>query len=148
MTSSVFDLPAGNRQVRLDPAMLQALFAKRQSRDSFDAYLIVRDGRRWGDMHPLRAGMTVPVGRVAVDGIVLNDDRCSRVHCEFYLQGTQWYVRDLGSRNGTRLNGERIRLAVPIEQGDIVRIGQTELLFTQDLDSLGSLDSDDWMRDE
>ena len=144
MASSVFDVDAGSRQVRFTPEMLQMLFAQREARDDREAYLLVRDGRSWGDVHRLRPDMTIPVGRVAADGIVVRDDRCSRVHCEFFRQGQNWYLRDMGSRNGTRLNGEKIQAAVPVKSGDIVRIGKTKLMFTQDLANVGSAaDGDD-----
>ncbi len=133
MTSSVFEIGGGNRQVRFTPEMLQMLFAERESRDDREAYLLIRDGRCWGDIHRLRPGMTIPVGRVATDGIMIRDDRCSRIHCEFYLQGQTWYLRDMGSRNGTRLNGEKIQVATPVKNGDIVRIGRTKLMFARDL---------------
>ncbi len=150
MASSVFDSTAGNRQVRFAPEMLRLLFAQRESRDDREAYLLIRDGRSWGQMHRLQPGATIPVGRVATDGIVVRDDRCSRVHCEFYLQGTDWYVRDLGSRNGTKLNGEKIAIARPVNTGDIVRIGHTKLMFTRDLSNIVSAidDDDDSTSDE
>ena len=133
MTSSVFDMGDGSRQVQFTPEVLQMLFAQRESRDDREAYLLVRDGRRWGDIHRLRPGATIPVGRVATGGIVVQDDRCSRVHCEFYLQDQTWYLRDMGSRNGTRVNGEKIQVAVAVKNGDIVRIGRTKLMFTRNL---------------
>ncbi|MEO8493574.1 MAG: FHA domain-containing protein [Planctomycetota bacterium] len=148
MASSVFDVDAGNRQVRFTPEMLQILFAQRESRDKCEAFLLVRDGRCWGDIHRLRPGTTIPVGRVATDGITLRDDRCSRVHCEFYAQGVFWYVRDMHSRNGTRLNGEKIQVAVPLKNGDIIRIGRTKLMFTQDLANVNDVDVEDTMDGE
>ncbi|MBP89850.1 MAG: hypothetical protein CMJ64_24615 [Planctomycetaceae bacterium] len=63
----------------------------------------------------------------------MNDARCSRHHCALYQQGTEWFVRDLGSRNGTRVNGKKIALATPVKSGDWIRIGKTKLLFTTDL---------------
>ncbi|MCA9142190.1 MAG: FHA domain-containing protein [Planctomycetaceae bacterium] len=144
MASSVFDVGGGNQQVRFTPEMLQMLFAQRESRDDREAYLLVRDGRSWGDMHRLRPGASIPVGRVAADGIVVRDDRCSRIHCEFYLQDQDWYVRDRGSRNGTRLNGETIQVATKVKNGDIIRIGHTKMMFTRDLASaMNTADTDD-----
>jgi Nif-specific regulatory protein len=83
------------------------------------------------------------VGRVAVDGIVVRDDRCSRIHCEFYLQGETWYLRDRGSRNGTLLNGHKIQVATPVNNGDIIRIGDTKLMFTRDLAHAAAVEDDD-----
>ncbi|MCA9119008.1 MAG: FHA domain-containing protein [Planctomycetaceae bacterium] len=144
MASSVFDLGGGNQQIRFTPEMLQMLFAQRESRDDREAYLLIRDGRRWGDMHRLRPGTSIPVGRVAADGIIIRDERCSRIHCEFYMQDQDWYVRDRGSRNGTRLNGEIINVARPVKNGDIIRIGHTKMMFTRNLsDVVNTAGSDD-----
>lgn len=143
MASSVFDIAGGNRQVRFTPEMLQMLFSQRESRDDREAFLLIRDGQSWGDMHRLKPGPSIPVGRVAVDGIVVKDERCSRVHCEFYLQDSAWYVRDLGSRNGTKLNGEKIKVATPVHSGDIIRIGHTKMMFTRDLAAAMETESDD-----
>jgi Nif-specific regulatory protein len=149
MASSVFDVEGGNQQIRFTPEMLQMLFAQRESRDDREAYLLVRDGRRWGDMHRLRPGNAIQVGRVAVDGILVQDDRCSRIHCEFYLQDQDWFVRDLGSRNGTRLNGQKIQLSTRVKSGDIIRIGKTKLMFTRDLANVAdATDDDDSTHDE
>ena len=149
MASSVFDVGGGNQQVRFTPEMLQMLFAQRESRDDREAYLLVRDGRRWGDMHRLLPGASIPVGRVAADGIIIRDERCSRIHCEFYVQDQDWYVRDRGSRNGTRLNGEIIKLAKRVKNGDIIRIGHTKMMFTRDLaTAVNTADSDDDSTDD
>ena len=134
MTSSVFDIDSGTRQVRFTPEMLEALFKKgATSEASTDAYLLSRDGRHWGAVHRLKEGETYTLGRVASNDIPVGDARCSRQHCAVYQQGTEWFVRDLGSRNGTRVNGEKIALATAMKSGDWIRIGKTRLLFTTDL---------------
>ncbi len=144
MASSAFDIAAGSRGVRFTPEMLQLLFAQKQSQDARDAYLLSRIGRRWGDVHCLQADRTTPAGRITSDGILIQDERCSRKHCEFYRQGEQWYVRDLGSRNGTLLNGKLIQVAMPLRTGDLIRIGDTKLLFTLDLGhAISHADTDD-----
>ena len=148
MASSVFDVEGGNQQIRFTPEMLPMLFAQRESRDDREAYLLVRDGRRWGDIHRLRPGPSIPVGRVAADGVIVRDDRCSRIHCEFYLQDQDWYLRDRGSRNGTRLNGERIQVSTRVKNGDIIRIGHTKLMFTRDLANVSNAADDDESTEE
>jgi Nif-specific regulatory protein len=63
----------------------------------------------------------------------LDDDRCSRRHCEFFYEGDQWFLRDLKSRNGTSLNDTKVHGDNPLNDGDRVRIGATMLLFTTDI---------------
>lgn len=134
MPSSFYDLDAGSRQIRFSPEMLESLFDKGSISGACKAtYLVVRDGKRWGDMHRLHDGDMLTLGRVASNDIPVADERCSRQHCALYQQGDDWFVRDLGSRNGTRLNGEKISEPKVIKSGDWIRIGKTKLLFTNDL---------------
>lgn len=146
MTTSVFDIDSGTRQVRFSPEMLEALFQQGAAEQSSrDAYLVGRDGRHWGDVHRLSDGQLYTLGRVASNDIHVDDARCSRQHCAVYQQEGDWFVRDLGSRNGTRLNGDKISVAMPVKSGDWIRIGKTKLLFTTDLaqaaDDPGEFDS-------
>ncbi|MFQ5551511.1 MAG: FHA domain-containing protein, partial [Gemmatimonadales bacterium] len=56
------------------------------------------------------------IGRDVACELFLNSDRVSRVHAEVICENGHWWVRDLGSRNGTFLNGgkiERARLGNP-----------------------------------
>ena len=69
------------------------------------------------------------VGRLAECDIVLQGDGVSRRHCQFELSPEEvWQVRDLGSRNGTALNGRRVAVH-PLRHGDVVRVGRFELRF-------------------
>ncbi len=68
----------------------------------------------------------ITVGRAPGCGIVLADDTfASQVHARIYRQGGKTYVEDLGSTNGTLLNGERISGYVRVRRGDRVQFGQT-----------------------
>ena len=97
------------------------------------AFLVAREGGVWRDIFRLPAGSVTTVGRDPTNRIILRDEKCSRRHCDVYQEGTQWQICDLNSRNGTRVNGERITDVVPINEGDVVRIGGVELLFTSDI---------------
>lgn len=96
-------------------------------------YLVVREGMKWRDVYRLAPGQTITVGRAPTNRIVLNDEVCSRQHCEVFQSGDEWIVRDLNSRNGTLVNEEPIsgdRVLIP---GQVIRIGGCELAFTLDL---------------
>ncbi len=58
----------------------------------------------------------------------LDDSRVSRRHAEVLLRDGVWLIRDLGSSNGTHLNGERITGTSELEEGDEVRIGRQRLV--------------------
>jgi len=66
------------------------------------------------------------IGR-ACDGILLADPDLSRTHAEIRPDGDGLAIRDLGSTNGTSVNGQRISGAVRLVPEDVVRLGQTEL---------------------
>lgn len=96
-------------------------------------YLVVREGTKWRDVYRLTAGQTISVGRAPTNRIVLNDEVCSRQHCEVFQAGDNWIVRDLNSRNGTLVNEEPINGDWVLQPGQVIRIGGCELAFTLDL---------------
>src|SRR5438128_1466708 len=79
------------------------------------------------DLHPDRA---VTLGRNRSNTIILADAHASRWHAEIVPQQGRWYLRDIGTLNGTKLNGERIAQPVPLEHGHVIAIGNTRLRFS------------------
>ncbi|HOX40437.1 MAG TPA: FHA domain-containing serine/threonine-protein kinase [Candidatus Brocadiia bacterium] len=74
----------------------------------------------------LREGQSITIGRDSRHAdIAIKDSRASRKHCEVTRKGGSAVVADLGSRNGTILNGEKVVGAVPAKEGDLVVIGRT-----------------------
>ena len=71
----------------------------------------------------------VTVGRAVGNDVVLDDDETSRWHAVFERFGAHWYLRDLTSRNGTTVNGERVGSERRLQPGDHIRIGRTSLVF-------------------
>ena len=57
------------------------------------------------------------------------DENVSRMHAEIRYEEDSFRIHDLGSANGVLLNGERVS-AAPLENGDVVRIGDYELFVT------------------
>lgn len=75
----------------------------------------------------------LPVGKSPGDGLVIEDDpTVSPLHAVFEPVGSGWCVRDLGSGNGTYVNGERILAQRPLHHGDEVRIGQARIVVRAD----------------
>jgi pSer/pThr/pTyr-binding forkhead associated (FHA) protein len=91
--------------------------------------LIVASGPRRGLHWALVDGST-RVGRDPHDGIFLDDVTVSRHHAEFVVEGDSLVVRDLGSTNGTYVNGERLDGA-ELESGDEVIIGRFHLVVSR-----------------
>lgn len=73
----------------------------------------------------------VIVGRSSSADVSVPDRAMSRRHARFYQDGSRWYVEDLGSRNGTRLNGEVLVGARELKPGDRVTIGGTVLTLVE-----------------
>jgi transcriptional regulator with GAF, ATPase, and Fis domain len=73
-------------------------------------------------------GEVLRVGKSPDNGLVLPDDTVSRQHFEIARTGAGLEVRDLGSRNGTKIGGARITTAL-VEPGAILKAGEVELLI-------------------
>jgi hypothetical protein len=78
---------------------------------------------------PLRLGSNV-VGRGSESDLQLLDQGVSRRHVDVQYDGHRATAYDLGSTNGTTINGHQIGSAV-LQHGDVIRIGHTRLVFQQ-----------------
>jgi hypothetical protein len=74
-------------------------------------------------------GSGVTLGRSRECDVVVSDENASRKHAQVCPSGSQWIVRDLGSTNGVKVNGQRIRDARPLRDGDTIQIGLSEITF-------------------
>lgn len=69
----------------------------------------------------------IVIGRSVRSDLCVDDPFTSRVHAELREEGKTWWVTDLGSANGTYLNGVRIRGTVAVAAGDRLQVGETIL---------------------
>jgi two-component system, cell cycle response regulator len=90
------------------------------------AYLVVLAGVSAGEMFKLQADKTV-VGRGPTVGVRLNDEGVSREHCQFMREGEKIIVVDLGSTNGTFVNGIKVDRK-ELSDGDKIMVGSTTIL--------------------
>jgi predicted component of type VI protein secretion system len=75
-------------------------------------------------------GERVTIGKSSTNVVSLNhDSTVSRVHAVLENLGFAWSIRDVGSRNGTYLNGEKISAERVLRSGDELRIGNSRLVF-------------------
>lgn len=70
----------------------------------------------------------MPVGRVADNAIQIDDGSVSSRHAEIVMEAGSYHLHDLGSTNGTFVNGEQVTDAV-LRHGDEVRFGTVETVF-------------------
>ena len=82
------------------------------------------------------------IGRGGDNQIVLHSNRCSRQHCEIFSDNGDWFVRDLKSRNGTRLNGQPFKRVKPLNPGDRLEIAGTVFLLASSIYDIGGASLD------
>ena len=97
------------------------------------AYLVVRDGDKWKDVFRLTPGQVMTIGRAPTNRIVIRSEMSSRNHCEIFQAGPMWILRDLGSRNGTTVDGHRIAGDWELEEGQTIQLGTCDIVFTHEL---------------
>jgi len=75
-------------------------------------------------------GERVTIGKSSTNVVSLeHDSTVSRVHAVLERLGFAWSIRDVGSRNGTYLNGEKISAERVLRSGDELRVGKSRLVF-------------------
>jgi pSer/pThr/pTyr-binding forkhead associated (FHA) protein len=80
-----------------------------------------------GRRYTLTSGRTV-IGRGAEADIVIDDPNASRKHVEVLWDGSRAQANDLGSTNGTILNGAQLRSAA-LPADSVIMIGKTNIVF-------------------
>jgi hypothetical protein len=97
-------------------------------------------GRRLGRLVVLESGLPglapgaefpllaiTSLGRAPTNTAILPDDTTSLEHALIHMRDGQWWVEDLDSRNGTRLNETPIGEASPVMAGDVITVGRVKL---------------------
>jgi len=78
-----------------------------------------------------QSGLEIPIDSVVVMGrseqadVILDDSYASEFHLRFSLDNGNLFVQDLGSTNGTYVNGRRITAPVTVTRGDAVQVGKS-----------------------
>ena len=91
--------------------------------------VIAAKGHEPGRMFDVGAGARL--GRAAGSDVHIDDSYASAAHARIYRRGGRVYIEDLGSTNGTFVNGRQITRPLPLEVNDTVRIGDTELRYRE-----------------
>lgn len=91
--------------------------------------LVMHTGPTPGKTFPME-GDILTIGREASNAIAINDAEVSRKHAQLVLQGGKYVITDLGSTNGTFVNGQRLTGQHVLQPGEIISLGeQISLLY-------------------
>lgn len=85
--------------------------------------LVIQTGPNPGRDFPLQKSEQF-IGRDLNNDIVINDAEVSRRHARIFLQGTSYVIEDLGSTNGTYINGQRLMGPYVLRPGEIITLGE------------------------
>ncbi len=88
---------------------------------------VMRAGPTPGKAFPLE-GAEIIIGRDPTCTICINDAQVSRQHARLTLSGTGYLLQDLGSTNGTFVNGQRVTGEHPLSAGELVALGENVVL--------------------
>ena len=91
--------------------------------------LVITKGPGIGRDHAI--GTECVLGRAPDVDFTIEDTNASRRHSRVLAEGDGYVIEDLGSRNGTWVNGARVVQRQGLRDGDVVRIGGTEMIFRQ-----------------
>jgi pSer/pThr/pTyr-binding forkhead associated (FHA) protein len=92
------------------------------------AWLVVHGGPNDGAMLRLRR-KALTIGHGSKAALALEDKTVSAEHVRIRPDGDTFTLADMASRNGTFVNGQAIREEVHLKDGDVIRIGQTVLVY-------------------
>ena len=100
------------------------------------AKFLVRSGSLKGQRLLVKVPI-VNIGRADYNDLVIPDDSVSSQHAKLMRREGVWVLTDLGSTNGTMVDGERITGDAPISPGSFVRFGDIQLIFEPTDDDAG-----------
>lgn len=89
---------------------------------------VMRSGPTPGAVYPLE-GDQLTIGRDSTNGVAINDPEVSRRHSRLTFQGGKYVLEDLGSTNGTFVNGQRLSGPHVLKAGDVVALGEQIVLM-------------------
>ena len=93
---------------------------------------VMRSGPTPGVTFPLEGDQLI-IGRDAVNAVGINDAEVSRKHARLTFQGGKYVIEDLGSTNGTFVNGQRLVSSTVLKPGDVVSLGEQIVLMYEGL---------------
>jgi hypothetical protein len=115
---------AGGRTMIYSTAERMAEQLQEPARSEQRTAVLLMDGKR-----VVIGSAGVTMGRSRQCEVMVDDPNVSRQHAEIRPRGGSWVVTDLGSTNGSRLNGRRLEQPTVLKPGDEIELGTTTLTF-------------------
>ena len=107
----------------------QIVTAAVEEPESGSPYLVVAiEGQPNRTVHPLQ-GETILIGRGTMNDIIILEPEISRLHLKLVRSGSNYTVQDVGSTNGSKLNDDDMNTEMPLQPGDVIRVGQTITMY-------------------
>jgi pSer/pThr/pTyr-binding forkhead associated (FHA) protein len=103
------------------------------------AQLLTEQGPTSAAVFLLPDGAETTLGRNPHNNLILLDRHVSREHAVIAARHGRYFLRDVGSSNGTRLDGRRIECETPLRHGQVIRAGNVVFRFSQLPDESGQL---------
>ena len=97
------------------------------------AQIVVQHPNGSADTYPL-SRLIMTIGRSARSDICIADAFASRLHAEIRQEGDGFWLSDLGSANGTKLNGSVVQSSLPLYPNAEIQIGETRIKFENELE--------------
>ena len=109
-----------------------------------DAMPVLKIEEHGGEREVKVMGERVTIGRIPESDVVLTDETVSRQHAEIVLRPEGYAVKDLGTRNGTWVNGKMIKEII-LQDKDLIRVGTITLRFLSGEPPVSYEDSEEWL---
>ncbi len=93
---------------------------------------VMRSGPTPGMTFPLE-GDQLTIGRDSSNAVAITDPEVSRKHARLSFQGGKYVLEDLGSTNGTFVNGQRLTGPIVLKAGDVVSLGEQIVLMYESI---------------
>ena len=124
--------PEGERSEGNDEtARLAAVVALPPPAAGIGGKLLLSGGAGAGQVFALGKAI-LTIGRDSDCDVAIPDTSISRQHAQIIRQEMGWYIQDLGSRNGTAINGQRLSAPQRLEDGDVLTVGNIPLRYLAD----------------
>ncbi len=94
--------------------------------------LVIERGQEKGFSFSLKPGQPAVIGRDPANQVIISDPASSRRHFQIRQDGGHWMISDLGSRNSTYVNEEKLETERPLAFGDRVQVGETVFSFLEE----------------